>query len=607
MKGLYFQSVFVGLLLLCPVQGAEEPPELPLWPGAVPGDYGKIGPERVRAPSEAPTKDAKWITGVTKPTLTVFRLDKDKNTGTAIIICPGGGYWNLAWDLEGEEVAAWLNRVGITGVVLKYRVPRRPGQPEALPAPGPLLDAQRAVSLVRSRAAEWGINSNCIGIAGFSAGGHLAIATATHFDQRAYSAIDEIDKVSCRPDFAIAVYPGYLIEQRVAGVETNKNAIAPYIRIPKETPPIFLVHASDDPVAGAENSAVMYMALKQAGVPAELHVYAQGGHGFGVRRSSLPCSTWTERCVAWLENQDLLSTNGQDNASNVPATLPEGDTGIAAKYPGDRGIERDPQVVFHDDFEGGNLRQKWDNVFHEANTRIADEPENVNGGRRALEFTVPQQQAEVANAVVKQFKEGYDTIFLRFYSKFEQGFDQTGSSHNGGFLAAIAPGVPFATPGVRADGRNKFMVSFECWRANTNTLSPGELNIYIYHPEQRDVFGDHFFPSGKVLPFSSRPGPFGVHFRVRPDIIPELDRWHCFEVMLKANTVDVRDGRVACWLDGKLIADFPNLKFRDVDTLKINFAALDLHIKSNRARVNKKWYDDVVLATSYVGPIAGQR
>jgi acetyl esterase/lipase len=305
-KEIELISVFIGLLLVVPVMGAQEPLVLPVWPGAVPGDYGTVGPERVRAPSEAPTKDAKWITNVTKPTLTVFRSDKEKNTGAAIVICPGGGYWNLAWDLEGEEVAARLNPAGVTVFVLKYRVPRREGQPERLPAPGPLLDAQRAVSLVRSRAAEWAINTNRIGIIGFSAGGHLAVATATHFDQRGYEPIDEIDQASCRPNFAAAVYPGYLIEQERAGVEANKDALAPYIRIPKGTPPIFLVHASDDPVAGAENSALMYLALKRANVPAELHVFAHGGHGFGVRKSSLPCSTWADRFVDWLQDQGML-------------------------------------------------------------------------------------------------------------------------------------------------------------------------------------------------------------------------------------------------------------------------------------------------------------
>ena len=305
------RSVFGGLLLTCLAHGAETPLELPVWPGAVPEDSGAIGPERVRAPSEAPTKDAKWITNVTKPTVTLFRAAKDNHTGTAMLVCPGGGYWNLAWDLEGEEVAAWLNSVGVTAVVLKYRVPRRPGQPEPLPAPGPLLDAQRAVSLVRSRAAEWEIDPNRIGIVGFSAGGHLAVATATHFDRRAYKPIDEIDKVSCRPNFAVAAYPGYFIEQRPAGVEINKDVLAPYMRIPKETPPIFLVHASDDPVAGSENSVVMYLALKRANVETELHVYAQGGHGFGVRKTNLPCSKWTDRCVGWLQDRGMIGKNAQ--------------------------------------------------------------------------------------------------------------------------------------------------------------------------------------------------------------------------------------------------------------------------------------------------------
>ena len=132
------------LIIARSLAAAEDPLVLPVWPGAVPRDYGKTGPERVRAPSESPTKDAKWITNVTKPTITIFRPAKEQNTGTAILICPGGGYWNLAWDLEGEEVAAWLNTIGVTGIVLKYRVPRRPDQPERLPAPGPLLDAQRA-------------------------------------------------------------------------------------------------------------------------------------------------------------------------------------------------------------------------------------------------------------------------------------------------------------------------------------------------------------------------------------------------------------------------------------------------------------------------------
>jgi acetyl esterase/lipase len=289
------------LLLTCHASAADAPLILPVWPDKTVGDSGKIGPERVRAPAESPTKDAKWITNVTRPTITVFPTAKEKNTGAAMIICPGGGYWNLAWDLEGEEVAAWLNTVGVTGIVLKYRVPRRPGEPERLPAPGPLLDAQRAMSLVRSRAKEWAIDPKRIGIVGFSAGGHLAVTTATNFDQRAYEPLDEIDKQSCRPDFAVAVYPGYLVPE-----DTGSDVLAPYIRIPKETPPMFFVHAGDDPESGPENCVSMYAALRKAGIPAELHIYATGGHGFGVRKSEKPVSNWTDHCVAWLRTQKII-------------------------------------------------------------------------------------------------------------------------------------------------------------------------------------------------------------------------------------------------------------------------------------------------------------
>jgi acetyl esterase/lipase len=298
---------FFALVIRSSTAVEQDQVVLPVWPGAAAGDFGTIGPERIRAPSESPTKDAKWITNVKDPTITVFQAPTEKNTGVAVIVCPGGGYWNLAWDLEGEEVAKWFNAVGVNGVVLKYRVPRRSGQPERLPAPGPLWDAQRTVSLVRNRASEWGIDPHKIGIIGFSAGGHLAISTATHFDERGYQPVDEIDKVSCRPDFAGVIYPGYLIEQARAGVEEKKDVLAPYMRIPKDTPPIFLVHALDDAVAGAENCLVMYGALKRANVPAELHLYAEGGHGFGVRKNGLPCSTWPERFVEWLKAQGMIA------------------------------------------------------------------------------------------------------------------------------------------------------------------------------------------------------------------------------------------------------------------------------------------------------------
>jgi acetyl esterase/lipase len=206
--------------------------------------------------------------------------------------------------LEGEEVATWLNSLGLTGIILKYRVPRRLGEPEPEPARRPLQDAQRAVSLVRSKAKEWAIDPKQIGMVGFSAGGHLAIATATSFEKRTYEPVDDIDKVSCRPDFAILVYPGYLKAK-------DKEEIAPGLKIPAGTPPIFLTHGDADIISPPEHSVVMYLALKRAGIPAELHIYAGAAHDFGVRPSDRPYSTWTKACALWLRQQGLLKPSGR--------------------------------------------------------------------------------------------------------------------------------------------------------------------------------------------------------------------------------------------------------------------------------------------------------
>ena len=298
-----------------------------------------------------------------------------------------------------------------------------------------------------------------------------------------------------------------------------------------------------------------------------------------------------------------------------PAPLPEGDKGLAAKYPGAVGIEKDKAVLLYEDFENASnaadLRKKWDfAVHHDKWISITNEPANIHSGKQALEFTVPQQETELSNSIGTRIKEEKDVLFLRYYSKFEKGFDQIGSSHNGATISAHYHENGRATPGKPADGRNKYLICFENWRGEAKTTAPGDLNIYCYHPEQKDGFGDHFFPSGKVLPNSyarSGAATFGKQFVPRADIIPELDRWYCYEVMLKANTVGQRDGRVACWLDGKLIADFPNLRLRDIDTLKIDHFAIGLHIGKNTARANKKWYDDVVAATEYIGPIVKKK
>ena len=296
--------LLVGLSAL-PVLGKEQPKVVEIWPGSAPEESGNIRPERIvmspkldRKQVEV-TEPTRMLTDVTKPTLTIYRPAKDRDTGTAVLICPGGGYWNLYWQLEGEEVAAWLNKLGVTGIILKYRVPRHADEPKGEPARRPLQDAQRAVSLVRSKAGEWGINPQRIGMMGFSAGGHLAIATATRFEQRTYEPLDEVDKISCRPDFAVLAYPGYLKPK-------DKDELAPGLRIPAGTPPVFLAHGGDDIISPPQHSVVMYLALKQAGVPAELHVYATAAHDFGVRASDHPCSMWTEACANWLRQQGFL-------------------------------------------------------------------------------------------------------------------------------------------------------------------------------------------------------------------------------------------------------------------------------------------------------------
>ena len=277
-----------------------KPSVIALWPEKPPGDREGIGEEKVLE-SKPEEKQVKRITNVTQPTLTIFRPAKEKDTGAAVLIAPGGGYNILAWDLEGEEVAAWLNSIGVTGIVLKYRVPRRSGSLKDEPPPQALMDGQRAISLVRSKAKDWGIDPQRIGMLGFSAGGHLTAWTATNFEKRSYEATDEVDRVSCRPDFAVLIYPAYLV-----GKDLGK--LSPTLPIGKTTPPMFLAHAGDDGVR-PENSIAMYVALKKAGVTAELHVYASGGHGFGLRPSTHPASAWPARCGEWLKSRGLLTTS----------------------------------------------------------------------------------------------------------------------------------------------------------------------------------------------------------------------------------------------------------------------------------------------------------
>ncbi|RXH54390.1 alpha/beta hydrolase [Granulicella sibirica] len=268
---------------------------LTLWPNGAPGPNTTKGRE-----ADTTTAKDNLIAGkplirlgnVSTPTLTLYTPQASvPNTGAAIVVFPGGGYSILAIDLEGTEVCDWLTAKGITCVLLKYRVPATGPYPKSEAA---LQDAQRAVGLVRSHAAEWKIDPKRVGVLGFSAGGHLAAAVSTHYDERLYPAIDAADQLSCRPDFAVVVYPGYLAQADKA------FAFTPDIPVTAQTPPTFLVQAEDDPVH-VENATAYFLALKAAGVPTELHIYATGGHGYGLRRTQLPVTTWPTSVELWLQ------------------------------------------------------------------------------------------------------------------------------------------------------------------------------------------------------------------------------------------------------------------------------------------------------------------
>jgi acetyl esterase/lipase len=275
-----------------------------LWPKGAPGEQSTTA-------AEIDTTSAKddLIAGkplirlgsVSTPTLTVYSPPAAKTAGAAVVVFPGGGYNILAIDLEGTEVCDWLNSRGVICVLVKYRVPNSGPYPKSTAA---LQDAQRAVGIVRSRSADWHIDPKRIGVLGFSAGAHLSAALSTHFDERLYDPIDAADQVSCRPDFAAIIYPGYL------AIAEQEFAPNPEIHVTERTPPSFIVQAEDDPVH-VENATVYFLALKNAKVPAELHVYADGGHGYGLRRTELPVTAWPQLVETWLHTIHMLPARGK--------------------------------------------------------------------------------------------------------------------------------------------------------------------------------------------------------------------------------------------------------------------------------------------------------
>jgi acetyl esterase/lipase len=285
--------------------------QAPIWPGAVPGAEPLPGPETSRTTEKDDLVAGKpwvYVERVSQPTMTVYS-PTGKNTGAAVVVFPGGGFEVLAIDLEGTEVCDWLTSEGITCVLLKYRVPSLPYdwhckcRPNGLAKSTPALeDAQRTIGLVRFHAAEWHINPHKIGVLGFSAGGYLVAEISTDFEHRLYPAVDAVDKVSCRPDFAVAIYPGHL------SLADNSFALNPYIaaHITRQTPPTFLLQNEDDHVDRVEDSLSYYAALKKAGVPVEMHLYAQGGHAFGLRRTKFPATAWPQLVETWLRSIGIV-------------------------------------------------------------------------------------------------------------------------------------------------------------------------------------------------------------------------------------------------------------------------------------------------------------
>jgi acetyl esterase/lipase len=278
---------------------SEAPLEIALWPGEAPGEKGGIGEERDMTKTNENLIAGQRVIrlgNVSKPTIAVHRPPHEKDTGAAVLVCPGGGYSILALDLEGSEVCDWLNSIGVTGVLLKYRVPKRAGLEKHTAA---LQDAQRALGLVRQRAKEWGLDPRRLGVLGFSAGAHLSAVLCSGAGQRIYPVVDEADGISCRPDFTVLIYPAYLT------VKDEGDKIAPDVQVTTNTPPTFIAMAEDDPVR-LENALFYTLALKQAKVPVELHVYPTGGHGYGLRRSKDLVTTWPDRAADWMRSRGLL-------------------------------------------------------------------------------------------------------------------------------------------------------------------------------------------------------------------------------------------------------------------------------------------------------------
>lgn len=293
-------ALVLALLAISIPLPAADRPVLRLWPHGLPEGSKPIDAERTKALKEKDT--AEIIAFVDDPTLTVYPAPEGKAVGCAVVVCPGGGYNVLAWPKEGLEIAEWFNSFGVTAAVLKYRVPRR-SQDE--PHVEPLQDAQRAIRLVRHGAGRWGVDPGRIGLLGFSAGGHLTVMAALCPELKTYDRVDDADDLSCRPDFAMPIYAAYL------GDKEDPTRLSASVNVTKTAPPMFMAVTWDDEWRGLQ-AALLLAELRKAEVPAELHIYSVGGHGYGIRPSKHPVVTWNRRCEEWMRASGLLGEAAGD-------------------------------------------------------------------------------------------------------------------------------------------------------------------------------------------------------------------------------------------------------------------------------------------------------
>ena len=294
-------AFLIGAILICGSQRASgaDSQVIPLWPNGAPGEKAITEPEKdttTASDGNVAGKPVIRLGNVTAPTLTLYRAPQNKSTGAAVLVFPGGGYRILAYDLEGTEICEWLNSIGITAVLVKYRVP---GPKGALRYGQPLQDAQRAIGIVRNHASDWKIDPQRIGVLGFSAGGHLSAVLSNTSAERTYSKVDEADSVSSRPNFVILIYPAYL------SVNDKGEVLAPEVKPSNQTPPTFIVQAENDRpfIAG---TLLYYRALADAKATAEMHLYSAGGHGYGLRHTDNPVTNWPRLAEGWLRYQELL-------------------------------------------------------------------------------------------------------------------------------------------------------------------------------------------------------------------------------------------------------------------------------------------------------------